>query len=234
MAIIFPRVGIRPPVSRLANLRDLGGHPARAGQRVRTGHVYRSDSLTRADHADWVVLEGLGVDAIVDLRTPGESAAAPVTGVRGDLLRFHLPVLHRTWLEVGLVPTDDAVAFLAARYISMAEEGADAFAGLLRVCADRVASTTVVFSSLGKDRAGVAAAVLLGVLGVPDEVIVHDYTVSDAATPHAPLAYREAPAEAMVALLAYLRARYGSVVGYARSIGVEVEALDELHSGLLS
>jgi protein-tyrosine phosphatase len=34
------------------NFRDLGGHPTAAGARVRTGRLFRSDSLASASDAD--------------------------------------------------------------------------------------------------------------------------------------------------------------------------------------
>jgi protein-tyrosine phosphatase len=233
VAIAFPRIPSHLPVTRLANLRDLGGHQARAGRIVRTGRVYRSDSLHLADDADWVVLNGLGIRTLVDLRTQAEAAADPVAPDRGDLTRFDLPVLHRTWAEVGLLPGGDPVAFLAARYIAMLEEGADAIARALRVLADATTCPVVLFCTVGKDRAGVVAAVVLGALGVPDELIIHDYIASDGVADSGDAAYRAAPPEAMAAMLGYVHTRYRSMVGYARSIGVEVETIEALHEHLL-
>lgn len=235
MAIVFPKVGSSPPVSRLANLRDLGGLPARAGSRIRTGMLFRSDSLHRADPADWIVLSGLGVRSLIDLRTPGEADRDPVVVPAdvGDVARYHVPVLHRTWFESGLLPNDDAGAFLAARYIAMVEEGADAIGSVLRALAEPTALPAVVFCTVGKDRTGVVVAVVLGLLGVPDEAIVHDYAASDGRAAAEVAVYREAPPEALVPLLAYLRSRYGSMVGYARSIGVPLEVVEGLHERLL-
>jgi len=59
-----------------ANFRDLGGHPARGGTRLRWRRLFRSDALhgLTPEGVDRVVDE-LGIGAIVDLRSTGEVGA---------------------------------------------------------------------------------------------------------------------------------------------------------------
>ena len=58
--------------------------------------------------------------------------------------------------------------------------GRDALATALRVIAE--GDHAVVFHcAAGKDRTGILAALVLSTLGVPDEVIIADYTLSDRA-----------------------------------------------------
>jgi protein-tyrosine phosphatase len=103
----------------------------------------------------------------------------------------------------------------------------------------------------GKDRTGVVAAVVLGLLGVTPEVIADDYHVSasamaafvdwitlefpealDAMTSQPP-EYLEAPADAMLAFLAEVDHRHGSMEGLARSLGVTDAVIERLRRTLL-
>jgi protein-tyrosine phosphatase len=103
----------------------------------------------------------------------------------------------------------------------------------------------------GKDRTGVLAALVLGLVGVPDETIAADYGLSRvgmvamldwvrANRPEAldamldqPGVLLEAPPIAMRALLDGVRDQHGSVEGYASAIGVSAPTIDGLRANLL-
>ena len=56
-----------------SNFRDLGGLPTRDGGRVRTGLLYRSDSLALLSASDVEHLRsGIGLRRVVDLRSAPE------------------------------------------------------------------------------------------------------------------------------------------------------------------
>ena len=109
---------------------------------------------------------------------------------------------------------------------------------------------TVYHCAAGKDRTGVVSAVLLGLLGVCDEVIVADYALSrrnlDAII--ARLSQMEgyrgmleqlppdtlhAEPETMIQLLDRVREKYGSMREYVASAGVATELVERLESQLL-
>ena len=112
-----------------------------------------------------------------------------------------------------------------------------AIAAALAILSDSSAYPAVFHCSAGKDRTGVLAALLLGLLGVPDETIVADYALSAAAMEHLIAYYqrsfpdagerlsRLAPAmvaahpEAMAELIAGIRRDYGGFEQYAEAIG---------------
>ena len=138
---------------------------------------------------------------------------------------------------------------LVGRYVEMLVEGAPAVAEVLAVLAAPTSYPVLVHSALGKDRTGVLLAVVLGLLAVHDESIVEDYALSEPLLgPDAPAllprfvhdptlvanAAAGAPPAAMAALLARIRDRARSMVGFARSIGVPFETIEALHQNLLS
>jgi protein-tyrosine phosphatase len=110
----------------------------------------------------------------------------------------------------------------------------------------------LVHCAAGKDRTGITAAVLLGVLGVPDEVILDDYELTstyftprrmDALAPamseHGVTEDRlrpllEARRPVLTAMLAHLHERWGGFDAYAREhLGVEPDLVARLRGQLL-
>jgi len=230
-----------------ANFRDLGGYPTRGGMRLRWRRLFRSDALhgLTPEGVDRVVDE-LGIGAIVDLRSTGE------VGVDGrGKLRDRSPVYHHLPLFEGPLTVDPELVnrlTLAERYFLMAERAKVPIARVVSALAE--CSTPVVYHcAAGKDRTGLISAIVLGLLGVPDEFIVADYAATqdnldaiiDRLTQS--VGYREVienlPADTlhakpatMFSLLDQLRNRYGSFRGYANDIGLSDAVIHRLESGL--
>jgi protein-tyrosine phosphatase len=223
------------------NFRDLGGYPAGDGMRVRWRVLFRSDALHRLtpEGADRLIGE-LGVGAIVDLRSTGEVEAE----CRG-LLRERSPRYHPLTSDAKLA---DQLT-LADRYFLMAEHAKGPIARVVATLAESP-TPAVYHCAAGKDRTGVISAILLGLLGVREEIIVADYAATQQNLQEIvdrllrSEGYREvldslpadtmhAEPETMFSLLRQLRQRYGSIRGYARDIGLEDAAIDRLEARLL-
>ena len=131
----------------------------------------------------------------------------------------------------------------------MAESAKQRIARVVTTLAESDAPA-VYYCAAGKDRTGVVSAVLLGVLGVREEVIIADYAASqeklDAIIDRllATESYQEmlavlpedtqhAEPETMISLLDRLRERYGSVSEYALAAGVSRDGLERLRDRLL-
>jgi protein-tyrosine phosphatase len=160
------------------NFRDLGGYPTTDGRRVRWRRLFRADGLTRLDDQDCALLADLGLTTVIDLRTVGEvenRGRFPLESV--DVDYHHLP------LTDVLPPPEDLgrynePEFVTSRYRHMFVEGSASITRALHVLAQPGALPAVFHCSAGKDRTGVVAALVLGFLRVPREVIVDDYTLS--------------------------------------------------------
>ncbi|MFL6206327.1 MAG: tyrosine-protein phosphatase [Acidimicrobiales bacterium] len=232
------------------NVRDLGGLATEGGGTIRRGVLYRGDGVHRLAGADLEKARDLGLRTVVDLRTAGEierGGQFPVA--EHPVAWFHLPIIERMWSEDDLVATMGAVDFLRDRYLDMLSSGASSIARIVELVAE---GTPLLFHcAAGKDRTGVVAAVLLGLAGVPADEIADDYhatagamaafvdwlTVTypnalDAMTSQPP-EYLEAPYEAMETFLAEVDARYGSMAGYAKGIGVDALAIDALRAAIV-
>ena len=166
------------------NLRDMGGYLAADGRRVRRGMLFRSGVMSLLTEADEAHLAGLGIATVCDLRRPGERQRDPtrwcepagvfywsrdyeeVTGVLGALLS-------------GKVGDPSA---MRAKMLNLYREILVDHAPSYRFMFERLAGGHVplLFNcSAGKDRTGVAAALILSALGVARETIVEDYLLTN-------------------------------------------------------
>jgi|ERR1017187_2888328 protein tyrosine/serine phosphatase len=160
------------------NVRDLGGLRTRDGRQTRPGVVYRADSLDSITPDDAAVLfDKLGIGAIVDLRTKAEVEPG---GVVFPVPRYRYSVLVEGRLGQEPFPSDDP-AELAKVYLSNIDGGRDAVRGALDVIATNLQAgvATLFHCAAGRDRTGIIAAVLLGLVGVTDGEIARDYVQSN-------------------------------------------------------
>jgi protein tyrosine/serine phosphatase len=250
-ASVEPR---RVVLENVFNLRDLGGYPAADGRRVVDGRLFRADGLNRLSEADAAVVRQLGIRTVVDLRTVHEReewGSAPTDLL--DATALHLPIISELWPLYEETDEHDPVAYLIERYHEMTVEGAPSLATLLGIVADDIDAVPLVFHcSAGKDRTGVTAALILGLLGVPREQIAADYSHTAIAmddlmawvraqSPDAantmtaqPKTFLSCPEEAMLGFLTELDQRFGSVEGYVESIGVPTTTVDSLRTRYLT
>ncbi len=230
------------------NFRDLGGYPVADGRRVRWRTVFRSDALHHLTPRGVAQLrEELRVGEVVDLRSTGELRADGRGLLAGDSVRFHHVPLFDGDMVVD--PARAREFTLADRYFMMAEYAREPIARVITTIT-RARVPAVYHCAAGKDRTGVISAVLLGLLGVKDEIIVADYASTQENMD--PIidrlmetrGYREmlevlppdtlhAEPETMISLLERVREQYGSMRGYASSIGVGEEDLARLCERLL-
>jgi protein-tyrosine phosphatase len=172
------------PLQGGQNFRDLGGYRTQDGRTVRWGLLYRSGSMHFLTAADFAYLDKLGIKVVCDFRDNRERAAEPVDWPQGQAPRI-LSDDYR--LDAGgtakarpAPPTtgEQARAMLAAMYPHNLEQFNDQYR---RMFAELLAGhAPLAFNcTAGKDRTGVAAALLLTALGVPRATIVEDYTLSN-------------------------------------------------------
>jgi protein-tyrosine phosphatase len=171
------------PLSGAANFRDLGGYPTLDGRTTVWGAIYRSDDLSRLTDTDLDFLHSLGLRLICDLRTSPEAAVRPDRLPDGTPA-LKLPVFERdpgARLQV-LFARHRMDATLKRLYrVSILTEGAPALGRLLRLAADPANLPLLLHCTSGKDRTGVACALLLHICGVARPLILADYSLTNLA-----------------------------------------------------
>jgi protein tyrosine/serine phosphatase len=235
------------PFDVVFTFRDLGGYATADGRSVKWRTVFRADGVHRLSADD---LAPLQVRTVLDLRTHDELERGRFT--HDSIGYHHLPIIHTPWTDLGFEGELDAVTFLADRYIDMLDEGRDSIAQALHIMSDASALPLVFHCAAGKDRTGVVAAIVLSVLGVQDDDIATDYSLSRLgmsrfkewiittfpdyadSMSQQPDAFLAAPAEAMHLFLERVRATFGSVEDYVRGLGVSDATLDAVRENLLT
>ncbi|WP_329255486.1 GNAT family N-acetyltransferase [Streptomyces sp. NBC_01478] len=235
------------PFDDLSNFRDLGGYPTPDGRRVRPGLLYRADSLGRLSENsentdDWTRFLDLGIGTVIDLRHPWEIERRGRVPEHASFTYHNLSIEHRPYDQAVLTPDIDPGPYLAERYAEVAEDGTEEIGRALElVAAAAERNTPLVFHcASGKDRTGLLAALVLGLLGVAEETIIEDFTLTELATPALLLAWQtrnggrspvwpawgHAPEAVMRLFLAGLTSRYGSVEGYVtKALSLDATAL---------
>jgi protein-tyrosine phosphatase len=235
--------GRRIELPGVLNLRDLGNYPAAGGRSVRWRALLRSDALHQLDGDGLASLAGLNLRTVLDLRTLPETMAAPsmLDGLAARVT--HVSILRG---DLRSLPLE-----LEAIYRYMVGECADAIAEAIKVLCAADALPGLVHCSAGKDRTGIVVALVLAVLGVPDEVIAADYALSSRyldpdSTPAIgqlqastglgdsltrPLLM--SPPALILEVLSWVRAASGSVDGYLLDHGLSPAELDQLRSALI-
>jgi len=166
------------------NFRDLGGYRTRDGRQTAWGKVFRTGVLSYLTADDHTCLNALQVRAICDLRRADERTREP-TRWPGEATQ------HLYWDDGDSPPT---IRSLAAHRSNDAAGMHTAMLDLYRALPawmmprvrgmfDRLANNEVpivVHCAAGKDRTGIAVAVLLEALHVPREIITEDYLLTNA------------------------------------------------------
>lgn len=165
-----------------ANFRDFGGYPAGNGQQVRRGVLFRSNRLSQLTENDVATLAATGITTVFDLRAPREREADP-TAWQGAHLAFHTwpPGHKRRLVDMARDYPQDAggaEALMLDFYAELPRTMSNAFSDIIRHIADG-AAPCVIHCSAGKDRTGMAAALVLSALGVEQDIILDDYAMTD-------------------------------------------------------
>ncbi|WP_271079564.1 tyrosine-protein phosphatase [Aurantiacibacter sp. MUD61] len=248
------------PLEGAGNFRDFGGYHTHDGGRIKTGVLFRSNRLSMLSADDIRALEETRIRAIFDLRAPREREADP-TAWNAEHLAFHTwpPGHKRRLVDMALEypqNADGARQLMLDFYAELPRTLGHAFGGILSEIA-KGAVPCVMHCSAGKDRTGMAAALVLSSVGVPRETVLDDYALTDriAASEDdmarslfigrdggakAQSAMRKAfPAEAIAVMrsanpeflesaFAGIASEYGSLDQYYDSIGVDREMRERL------
>jgi protein tyrosine/serine phosphatase len=209
-----------PRLSGIDNFRDIAGtttaYSTANDGTLRGGVFYRSNALTPTA-SDLATLNGLGISAIYDLRTPSEIAATPDTLINGATYT-NIDIIGATTSGSNIT----TISFhSAAEAIAMMQETNRAFVSdagmrsqfsrLFNELAG-VDGAALFHCTAGKDRTGWTAAVLLSIAGVDSSTIMSNY-----------LATNDYTAARVAATLARMPASMAAI--YAPLLGVEASYL---------
>jgi protein-tyrosine phosphatase len=172
------------PLEGGVNFRDIGGYRTADGRHTRWGLVFRSGGLNTLTIEDLNYLHAIGLRLVCDLRTNAEANKYHDKLPDANVTYWHHPVFTDEESAGGvrafLFNMTRLDAMVAESYRKhMIDHKARHFGEILRRFAEPSALPALFHCTAGKDRTGVTAMLLLGVLGVPDETIIADYSLSN-------------------------------------------------------
>ncbi len=168
------------------NFRDYGGYKSSFGGRVRDGLLWRSAQHAGATDGDLIKIGALGLSTVIDLRGHKERTANPCKRPEG----FNAQVLFHEGETAGMPPhlqarlevvdADNMRSATAEIYRSLPMRPGllDIFARYFEALSGRD-GPSLVHCFAGKDRTGIAVALLHHILGVHPDDILHDYLLTN-------------------------------------------------------
>ena len=164
-----------------SNLRDLGGYRTACGRQVRWGRLYRSGAMPKLGEDDWRWMRERDVAVVCDLRSGEERALAPTRWSGPERTRhIHADYDARLIFGQAFLPSESGGALNdlhQSLYALFADILAPALTELFAALHEE--QVPLIFHcSAGQDRTGLAAGLLLALLGVDRATIYDDYLLS--------------------------------------------------------
>lgn len=171
------------------NFRDAGGYLTADGRKVKLGKLYRTGSLAGLTPQGMSALEKLHIAAIIDLRSTDERrtdtsnwlALAGMGYWTRDYALDDMGISALFGGDPAALTPERVRAALAEGYRAMPKALAPSFHQLFARLAAPQRGAVVVNCTAGKDRTGIATALVLTALGVPYETVREDFLLSNAA-----------------------------------------------------
>jgi protein tyrosine/serine phosphatase len=187
------RIGSFYVTQGIHNLRDYGGYAVIGGGRVREGVLLRSGQHMEASDADLALVDALDIRTVIDLRGTSEregfpcrrhanfaaqviayegetSNSPPHEGGGGQVVMTPEKARERMLAVYTRMPVNPAMIWIFREYFRALDEGEGG---------------SLVHCFAGKDRTGIAASLLLHVLGVHhDDILAEFLLTNDASTRH--------------------------------------------------
>lgn len=173
------------------NFRDFGGYQTADGRLIKKGLLYRSGGLSNATNADLKELAALGIKTICDLRSEQERLmepdripdVEPVTFFNismHPIVDYHSRSLKRLFsLMFGEERRTDYIAESYKAYRNYATGYLPQLKALFKRISDPANLPVLIHCSAGKDRTGVVSSLIQQMLGVPAEVTMEDYLITN-------------------------------------------------------
>lgn len=163
------------------NFRDAGGYKTKDGKSIKTGRVFRSADISKLTDADMQTMANKHIRTVIDFRGVKEAAAAPdkllpatdyVQCPAGsdslpDAKQIAMMVKQGGWLEKFY--GEGGLPYFGARYKPFFQ----------KLLALPDTSALMYHCTGGRDRTGMATALFLYALNVPQQTIEADFVASN-------------------------------------------------------
>ena len=165
------------------NFRDLGGYFGQDDRPVRWRRLFRSDHLAGLTLQDKSVLSDIGLRRVFDFRGVTERSSAECALDNATVYSLPIEPSISEWLSdsvaAGRRPTAaETIDRMCDLYRAFANDSRHRYRELFIHLLES-GEPLVFHCTAGKDRTGFAAAMILLALGVPREVVLEDYLLTN-------------------------------------------------------
>lgn len=171
------------PLEGGVNFRDLGGYRGADGRTVKWRKIFRCGHLGHLTDADLDTLADLRITEVHDFRRRDEQARTPSRPLRAQFradYEMFIGSMSKFWefIRSERLNGESAHTLVVNSYRACVHEVAPHYRRLFDSLLRNADNATLFHCSAGKDRTGLAAALILSALGVSREDVVEDYLLT--------------------------------------------------------
>ncbi len=165
------------------NVRDIGGYRSRDGRSVKWRKILRSGHLSHLTDSDRASFNALDLRTVHDFRRSSEidkfqSAVGDIKIVAGYEMGVGSMGMFMQALERDKLTPKQAHDFVVTAYGECLEDVTAPYKQFFRNVLEQKEGSLLFHCMAGKDRTGLAAALLLHALDIPRDVIIADYMLT--------------------------------------------------------
>lgn len=166
------------------NFRDLGGLPTTTGETVRKGKLFRTDELSALEPSDLDLLVSLDVKTVVDFRTLQERLKSVDRLPSSCKREYQLDIISASmdsYIQEIKSGRTDFKQFLNDFYkdLVLGDNAVEQLRKFFEIMETPENAGVIYHCTAGKDRTGIATALILEALKVDREIIMSDYLLSN-------------------------------------------------------
>jgi len=179
-------------IQSIINFRDIGGYTTVNGRSTKWRKVFRSGDMSRFAAKEQPVVSALGINMVVDLRSSEERLRGPSRwydeASRPEIVLLPIGGSAADWssslsrqLQTGGFSRAELHATFIEMYATVPLDNTLEYRALFNALLANGDEPVLIHCTGGKDRTGIAAALILAALDVPRVTIMHDFLLTNEA-----------------------------------------------------
>lgn len=180
------------PLEGVQNFRDMGGYQTPTGQIIKWGSIYRSGFLSDMTASCAREMKSRAIKHVVDFRSEREKSTHPTQRIHGWTPTYHDASIGgnaAAWIQAMLKRISESNALeeslreqLLDAYRTIPIDNTAGLKAFFQALLNREPEEAILFHcKAGKDRTGIAGALLMKLLGLHDDIIMQDYMLTNTA-----------------------------------------------------